>query len=583
MTEVQLSGREERLLTAALNPRADIAAAAWEEWTSEIKIEDASYSEIRLLPTVYANLKRIAPSLELSDKLRGYVGYTFAKNQVLASGCMPIIEELSRHSPVLLAKGIGICIRFNAWWSRAARDVDTLVSLKSLDKVCEVLGRSGWTPKYGMTRASLVHRSSLRRDSWNFTKGTLDVDIHWRVKSGRQESWLVDHMWASAERAEFQGRALLVQSPELALITSLNHGFLSGEHDAVLQTVVDGAWLLPLCKADLLIELLNKSCLIEQFRNLSLILQKIGLPEIVSHYHRSLFDARSKAGEVDHATGRGWLPSRPKMEKDILRRPARYRLWEALGRKASIERLLLRFTGPFSKPLAQPETFKDDYDLRDCEAMDRVAGPGWGWPEPGNTCFWSDRADARFLIPLRHAGDHFLILGLAEARFHSPNACVNVFANGIYLTTINLRERTTTSEYCLLVPRSALFGPWVELSLRPKPYLGDDAASSGNYPLTRSLPVRRLRIVDTQNISDLLSGEYVPHLNLPILKDREQSAKLTRIKMRMENSPFRNSPEIPSDFDPVMYVLLHADLLEHEVDPYEHFANHGKREGRLWR
>jgi hypothetical protein len=51
----------------------------------------------------------------------------------------------------------------------------------------------------------------------------------------------------------------------------------------------------------------------------------------------------------------------------------------------------------------------------------------------------------------------------------------------------------------------------------------------------------------------------------------------------MENSPFRNSPEIPSDFDPVMYVLLYPDLLEHEVDPYEHFANHGKREGRMWR
>jgi hypothetical protein len=271
------------------------------------------------------------------------------------------------------------------------------------------------------------------------------------------------------------------------------------------------------------------------------------------------------------------------MEKEILRQPLRYRLWEVLGRKASIERLLLRFTGPFSKPLVQPETFKDDFDLRDCEAMDRVAGPGWGWPEPGNTCFWSDRADARFLIPLRHAGDHFLILGLAETRFHSPNACVNVFANGKFLRTINLRERSTTSEYCLLVPSSVLFGPWVELSLRPRPYLGDGSASSSNYPLTRSLPVRRLRIVDMQKISDFLSGEYVPHLYLPILKGQEQSFKLNRIRRRMENSPFRNSPEIPSDFDPVMYILLYADLLEHEVDPYEHFANHGKREGRMWR
>src|SRR5260370_24395318 len=190
MTTLQLSRREERLLGAALSPEGAVAAASWEEWASEIRLEDAPYSEVRLLPAVYANLSRVAPSLKLADKLRGNASYTFTKNLLLAHGCVPIIEELSRHSPVLLTKGIGICIRFDAWWSRATRDVDIHVGLQSLDKACEVLAQSGWTPKYGMTRASLVHRSSLRRDSWNFTKGDLDVDIHWRVKSGPEENWL---------------------------------------------------------------------------------------------------------------------------------------------------------------------------------------------------------------------------------------------------------------------------------------------------------------------------------------------------------------------------------------------------------
>jgi hypothetical protein len=51
----------------------------------------------------------------------------------------------------------------------------------------------------------------------------------------------------------------------------------------------------------------------------------------------------------------------------------------------------------------------------------------------------------------------------------------------------------------------------------------------------------------------------------------------------MEHSPFRNTPEIPAGFDPVLYVLSYPDLFEHEVDPYEHFVNYGKREGRMWR
>ena len=592
MTTLQLSRREERLLGAALSPEGAVAAASWEEWSSEIKLEEAPYPELRLLPAVYANLSRVAPSLKLPDKLRGKASYTFTKNHLQAHGCLPIIEELSQHSPVLLTKGMGICIRFAAWSSRVMGDVDIHVTLQSLEKVCEVLARSGWSPKYGMTRASLVHRSSLRRDSWNFTKGTLDVDIHWRVKPGTAEGWLSRNMWASAERAEFRGRTLLLQSPEFALITSLNHGFVHGSHADALQTIVDAASLLPACKADLLVPLLNKSDLLMQFGDLISILRKAGRSQMVSHHHRGLpGNACDKAGEVDCARGRQLsftrLKSsftRPKSEKDILRQPIRYRLWDVFGRKSRIERLILRFTGPFSKPLTRSGTFKDDYDLRDCEVIDQIGGPGWGWPEPERNCFWSDRGDARLLIPLRRVGDHLIVLGLAETRFHSPNACVDVFANGIYLSTINLRERFSTSEYCLVVPRRALRGLWVELSLRPRPYLGDGADSSRSYWLKRSVPIRRLRVFDMQKMNDLFSGYHVPQLYLTILKGEEpQASKFERIKSRMQHSPYRNASELPADFDPLVYVLSHADLFEHEVDPYEHFVRHGKHEGRLWR
>jgi hypothetical protein len=575
---MQFSRREEWLLCAALSPEGPIAASSWNEWASEIKLENAPYSETRLLPAVYANLNRVAPSLALPDKLRGAATFTFTKNHLLIHGCMPIIEELSKHSLVLLTKGIGICIRFGTWSSRMTRDVDIHITLQSLDKVCEVLAQFGWTPKYGMTRASLVHRSSLRRDSWNFTKGAFDLDIHWRVKSGRWDNLLAKEMWASADQTKFLGRTLLLQSPELALITSLNHGFIAGDHADALQTIVDAAWLLPICRGDVLVPLLNKSDLLVQFGILISTLQKVGLSETVSHYRCLLGNVHNIA---DSTTNPGL---RHKTEMGILRQPVRYWLWEVLGRKSRIERLLLRFTGPLSKPLTEVEIFKDDYDLRDCEVMDRVAGPGWGWPEPGNTCFWSDRADARLLIPLSHAGDHLIILGLAESRLHSPNACVNVFANGIFLATINLRERLSPSDYCVFVPRWVLFGPWVELSLRPRPYLGDKAVSSNNYSLKRSLPARRLRVLDMRQMSDFLSGDYVPPLYLTILKGHEpQSGKFARIKERMENSPFRNAPEIPSGFDPVLYVLSYVDLFEHEVDPYEHFANYGRHEGRLWR
>lgn len=131
--------------------------------------------------------------------------------------------------------------------------------------------------------------------------------------------------------------------------------------------------------------------------------------------------------------------------------------------------LLLRWTGPFSKPLAYSGAFKEDYDLRDCAVIDQVGGPGWGWPEPEHTCFWSDRADARLLIPLSNQSDHLIVLGIAEHRLDSPNARIAVFASGSYLATFDFTARMATSEYCLFVPRHIIFGPWVEISLRPQP------------------------------------------------------------------------------------------------------------------
>ena len=63
MTISELSKREERLLRAALHPDGAVAAASFEEWASEIGLEEAPYPELRILTAVYAHLSRVAPAL----------------------------------------------------------------------------------------------------------------------------------------------------------------------------------------------------------------------------------------------------------------------------------------------------------------------------------------------------------------------------------------------------------------------------------------------------------------------------------------------------------------------------------------
>ena len=89
-------------------------------------------------------------------------------NHLLAGGVMPTLKEMSERCPILIAKGLGICVRFNAWASRTMGDADIHVPYASLTTACEVLARMGWVPYYGLTYDTLLHRVSLRREFMEF-------------------------------------------------------------------------------------------------------------------------------------------------------------------------------------------------------------------------------------------------------------------------------------------------------------------------------------------------------------------------------------------------------------------------------
>ena len=49
-----------------------------------------------------------------------------------------------------------------------------------------------------------------------------------------------------------------------------------------------------------------------------------------------------------------------------------------------------------------------------------------------------------------------------------------------------------------------------------------------------------------------------------------------------QQSEFRTHPEIPEDFDATAYLQYNFDVARANVDPYRHFVEFGKREGRVW-
>jgi hypothetical protein len=492
---------------------------SWSEWSSQGPLEEAARAELRLLPAAFAHLYRVAPTLELPKKLQGSLRANFCKTTLLADGSLSLISELSRHAPVMLTKGLAICLRFNAWASRPMVDVDIHVPVEALGNACRVLAELNWTPRYGMTWDSLLRRCCSRRNSWNFTKGTADVDLHWRLCDGRTNRWLEQEMWDSGEQVNFSGRTLLIQRAEFALLSSVNHGFLHGTRSDLLQTIVDSAWLLPLCKSNDLLRLIRRSELLVPFRVLHRILDVVGLSELFTArliegpYERSekvvvrrLFKRTAESSFLREPFPYRvwkWLKrvllsgTRPlATESALLQHPVLYRLWDVLGRKARLERLILKWTGPFSKPL-KPAHIKGAYDLRDCTTIDEIGGPGWSYPDPARICCWVDRADARLLVPLKHVADYLLLVSVATNE-PSPIGPIDVFANGLYVMKMD-PSKTSSDTYSITITHRMLFGPWVELSFRPKPY------SSG-----RSVPLRKLRILDVRRVTEILSAPASP-------------------------------------------------------------------------
>jgi hypothetical protein len=577
-----LTDRERLLLGAALCPDPDVAIAHWKDWSGQIALEEAPYPELRLLTAVYANLSRIARDFRLPDKLRGKARATFIENHLLAQESVPTIAALSERCPVLIAKGLAMCIRHDAWSSRMMGDADVHVPYSSLATAADILARNGWTPHYGMTWESLVHRSALRRSSWNFSRGTACLDLHWRPQPETRDEIITQRMWATAVPHDCLGRTLQLQSAEYALATSLAHGFKIGTHADKLQTIIDAAMLLPACRREVLEPLVDALDLRSPLRSVVSSLEEAGRLDRASPAAGST--VRRMRGQDEHETAlrapaTGFTPA---PERALLRRPGLYRLWEATGRKARIERALLRWAGPFSQPPQRSGTFREDYDLRDCAVMDQIGGPGWGWPEPGG--FWSDRADARLLVPLRGFEDYMVAIDLADSRVTTPNFRINVFANGHFMTTMDLRHDATTSQYCFLVSRTILTGPWVEFSLRPHPYLGPRHIAPETYGLMRGAPVTRLQVLDVRATRWVLGRDQIAELHMRILRGAEpEASRYNRIRDRIESSVHRASKALPDDFDPVLYVLANRDLFDAEVDPYEHFVTLGRAQGRRWR
>lgn len=568
-----LSAQELDLLQAALVERPQAAYTGWQSWLASTPIDQAPHSQLRILPAVYANLSRLGFAGDLPEKIKGKARATFTQNSILLNAALPAIQLLKdAQIPVMLCKGVDLCARFNSWSNRSMGDIDLYIPPGTLSQACTILQTAGWKPQYGMTWDSLIWRSSLKRESWNLRKQHGDLDLHWALAPGQLSQSLFSQLWETSQELSLKGVLVQMPTPEFALLLILQHAFVFGTRNDVLQAIIDIAKL----KANI-----NHTSMQALLKSLSLKNVYDQVINVIDHIQQDktlLAKEDCKPKNTFSIEGNLSIVTSQKPENQLVRFPKLYHAWQALGFNSSIERLLLQLLGPISKPLAGSTYSSLSWDVRECQILDTIGGPGWTWPEPEHTCFWSDRADARLLLPLPKQDEYLLIINLGEHWKGRPNYEVTVYANGHALGDLPLDYHCQAVYW---ISRYMLYGNWVEISFRPKHFLKEMKAR----PTRVCVPLRQMRLIAQQEAGDYFQKVPNPNWLMRSILNQEEPyySKYQNIRSKLMLSPECISPALPPHFDPLYYILLNPDLLDAQVDPYEHFIHHGMNEGRAWK
>lgn len=571
--KILFSPQEIDLLQAALNQHPEAAYVSWQRWLASTKIDQAPHSELRILPAVYANLSLLGFASTLPEKLKGKARATFTQNTILLNAVLPAIQALNNAGiPVLLCKGIDLCTRFNNWSQRSMGDVDFYIPPEMLTQTCIILENDNWIPQYGMTWDSLKWRSSLKRESWNLRRKHGDLDLHWSLTPGPSSELLFNQLWQSAQEMYLKGVTVYTPTPEFSLMLILQHAFVFGTKSDALQALIDIAKLQTQVNDVMLQPLLRTAGLDKLYIQVTKTITCIqtNTPPL----------AQNSKNLNNTLTIEDTLPifTSQKPEISLVCYPKIYRAWQTLGYSPIIERYLLRLLGPMSKPLAPSSCTSLDWDVRECQILDTISGPGWSWPEPEHTCFWSDRPDARLLLPTLKKSHYLLVINLGEHWKGRPNYEVEVYANGYLLDCLPLDHHC---QAVFWIPQSILIGNWVEISFRPKHFHKE----MQTRPTRVCVPLRQVRLISSEDAADFFEKTASPNGLMQSVLNQEEPyyGQFLTIRSKILTSPERHSKDLPPHFDPLYYVLLNPDLFYAQVDPYAHYIHHGKSEGRAWK
>jgi len=217
---------QELLLGAALLPDGR-AVDAWRKLRPRLVDADLDPAAESMLPALRANLVERGVGGELPEEWHELHRLTWARNQMLLAGVLPLVGELERSGiATLLLKGAAFLTDPDLDGGRRPMvDVDVLVPTERAGAAIEVLTGAGLVPLGGEPPwyvADYAPRFVPSHGFWRAGEG--QVDLHWHVLHASCQRGADEDFWAAAVPVEVMGVRTRTLCPADELLHSILHG-----------------------------------------------------------------------------------------------------------------------------------------------------------------------------------------------------------------------------------------------------------------------------------------------------------------------------------------------------------------------
>jgi hypothetical protein len=369
--------RFEILALKAATSEKEEASSSWNELMSELSFDEIESSIARILPSIFSNLdsSKQATILEY-NRLKGSYKHTWAKNSAFIHKITPLVEKLKDakiHYVVLKGGALNFINEStgNRIGDRIMGDVDILIRKKDFALIQEILRNLGYVQKFSAMCTHNKMRSKISDVDFINNDGT-EIDIH--ILESRFPNNLFKEIYNNFFEIDIGStKKVNVPIPELILCHALIHANVGLQSSDKTQGLIDVYNIAKKCNNRILTKYIHKLGILNliedydlQIRNLGIQAISIKKSKVINLFYKvqnMLRDMKVKVIILKRTIYGNYINlSSMKMiyisytgSKKFL-----YIVWLYLGKLWQIERTIIKFFGPFYRPVSNLESIRFD-------------------------------------------------------------------------------------------------------------------------------------------------------------------------------------------------------------------------------